>query len=216
MYLYKDNFQYRDSDKVIIQEIFDRKCYYKLHVNDQDVVLDLGTNIGTFSLWCYEMGARTIVGYEPCKDNYNLAYKNVGTFAKVINKAVVGDDKETMELYTSSVNSGKSSSVATYRTEGTETVACENINDVISKYPFTCLKMDIEGGELDILSNIGSFGSISKMAIEYHNNIFKKAFGDNLYHLGDIIWKLEKRGFVIDFKYDHYQFIIFADRSKND
>jgi FkbM family methyltransferase len=216
MHLYKDDFYYRDSDKVILEEVFDHGIYNDLKINNQDVVLDLGTNIGTFARWCHNNKAKQIVGYEPCKDNYNLAYKNVGTFAKIINKAVVGDDKQTMDMYVSSVNSGKGSSVANYRKEGTERVDCENINSVLSKHLFTCLKMDVEGGEIDILEGIKDFGTIDKMAIEYHNNIFKKTYGKNLYLLGDLIFKLENNNFAINFKYDHYQFLIFANRSRND
>lgn len=211
-----NNFTYRESDQYIIEEIFRNLCYDKLSVTPDDVVLDLGLNIGCFSLWCYQRGVKTIVGYEPCKDNYLLAKKNVGSFAEVIDMAVVGDDRQAMDLYISSDNSGKNSSVATYRKEGVVSVKCVNINDVLSKYPFTCMKMDVEGGEIEIIGAIRDFGKIDKMVIEYHNNIFRHTYQTSLFGLSNLISRLESDCFDVSFQYDEYAFLIFAKRSKHE
>ena len=45
-------------------------------LNDSDAVLDIGANIGVFSVSAAKKGA-SVYAFEPCKDNFKLLKKNI-------------------------------------------------------------------------------------------------------------------------------------------
>ena len=61
-------------DEYIFKEI--RPSYNMLDIQEGDVVLDIGANIGAFSLYAEQQGATKIYSYEPDSDNFFILEKN--------------------------------------------------------------------------------------------------------------------------------------------
>ena len=65
------------SDEGVIKECYS-PMYFKEYMNykSTDIVLDVGTNIGAYSTRVSSL-VKCVYGFEPLKDNYELALKNL-------------------------------------------------------------------------------------------------------------------------------------------
>jgi FkbM family methyltransferase len=167
------------SDEFIVHEVIGN-AYKKLNIETDDVILDIGMNIGMFSVWAFMQGAAVIHGYEPEPENYKLACRNLklngyDSNAHPVQAAVTGNDDASRDF---SINVKKNKglhSLIPKRGRDTITVDCVNINNLIAEHDPTIIKMDIEGGEYEILTSIKSWGNVREVIMEFHNA-----------HLGDI------------------------------
>ena len=67
------------TDGVVVREIWQENVY---HLTPADfarggVAVDVGANIGAFSLFCASLGARRVIACEPEEDNYQSLLKNL-------------------------------------------------------------------------------------------------------------------------------------------
>lgn len=180
------------TDALTFQEVIKREGYAKkFKIEKGDKFLDIGTHIGLFSIYCLANGAE-VVGYEPEKNNYKMAIKNINGQSKVHNKAVVGNDDKFRDLC---VNDKKGSGMHSFfrkRRKNKQQVECVNINKIIKNY--NGLKIDTKGAELEIIRAIDNFKNINKIVMEYHFNIIgKKPYME-------IINKLKKHGFKVYYR----------------
>ena len=60
-------------DILVAQEIFDN--IYQTSVSKNDLVIDIGSHIGLFSMYCANKGA-IVFSFEPSPNNYKLLYLN--------------------------------------------------------------------------------------------------------------------------------------------
>lgn len=165
----KFNFREGTLDKRISGEVFG-VSYKKFNFFIEDRVLDLGGNIGMFALYSYNK-VKEIVSFEPDKSNIELYEKNMVDNniknCKVMPYAVVGNyDKERM-FYLNEKNMGAHSLYIRGKRKSV-VVPCMNINKILKEGNFNKIKMDIEGGEYEILTNIESFKGIEEISMEYH------------------------------------------------
>jgi predicted methyltransferase len=61
--------------RAIYHEIFSLLDYYKdkqKTINEGDVVVDLGGNVGIFNRWAYSQGASKVISFEPDKRYFKL------------------------------------------------------------------------------------------------------------------------------------------------
>jgi FkbM family methyltransferase len=73
-----------DMDNIVPNVVFGDE--YRMrgeHFEPGDVVIDVGANIGTFSLLCHLLGSRAIFCYEPGARNFQLLERNVGALPGV-------------------------------------------------------------------------------------------------------------------------------------
>jgi FkbM family methyltransferase len=161
------------SDPFVVHEVITGNAYRKLNIRPDDVVLDVGMNIGMFTVQTLAKGA-SVFSFEPDPENFKLATKNVEingfkTGYELNNKAVVGTQDE---VRTFSINGKKNKgahSLVEKRGRSSIAVRCENINSAIERVNPTVIKMDIEGGEYECLHAIKSWGRCREFIMEFHH-----------------------------------------------
>lgn len=181
-------------EEVIVKNVYEKK-YFKIKQGEHWI--DLGGNVGAFAINAISKGA-TVDIYEPDVFSCKMIEKNLmlnDMDANIYQKAVVANDKKRMTMYVGNNMNVWRNSV--YKNWGNQkfTVDCINFKDVI-KDTENCVKMDIEGAEMDILENMDLFpnkivfewsldidGSlnryrkiIDKFKPQYKNIIYKKQF----------------------------------------
>jgi FkbM family methyltransferase len=172
------------TDDKVITEVLQTCVYEKpsidFFIEENEKWLDLGGNIGTFALLCLARNSK-VVSYEPEKENFELMKKNIelnfpaNANIRLKNEAV-GTKTGTTELYLCKGNYNKYRHTI-YKKKGREsiTIPIKSIISILSKTRFDCIKMDIEGAEIDILeflkpSDYKKYG-IKKMVFEYSFDI---------------------------------------------
>ena len=179
----KQNINCNKEDRVYntVSEIFFNKTYEKDYVKVEvgDVVVDVGANLGLFSLYAQSFLPKKIYAFEPINSTYNYLTTNLKDYTNVItiNKAISDTEEETFIKVEKS--SGQSTLVNNQNITHSDPISIELIetitfNNFISKYniPYIdFLKVDCEGGELDLFLTIDKKflkNNIKKIALEYH------------------------------------------------
>ncbi len=165
---------------IVMDETFILRRYTpkEMVVNTGDVVVDIGANIGIFSIFAYLNGASKIISYEPDPVSFkdlqnNIKINNIDTI-KPVNLAITNKNI-FVKLYTYKNNGGNS--VFNNDKEGKAIKVCSiKLLDVfkqnkISKIDF--LKIDCEGSEGLIFKSINKtvLSKINKISLEYHDNV---------------------------------------------
>ena len=164
------------SDAQAIKEVVTKhgytRKYFQIEAGEQ--WLDLGANIGAFSVFASSKGA-SVRAYEPEPQNALLAKNNVtlnGFDVQVIEQAVVADtfEQKQLNLYLSNTSYGLWRH-SLYKTKNKHAIPVEAVKISSILEGVDGIKMDIEGAEIDILSTIVGFGSVRKLVFEYHFDI---------------------------------------------
>jgi FkbM family methyltransferase len=146
------------------------RSYRDLQINKEDVVFDIGGNIGAFAAWAAPKCAKVIT-FEPDADNFEVLTQNTMLLPNVTayNAALVGHNNPTVEFFTNDTgrNKGLHSLVVTGgRTR--HVVNARNFQDMLNIYRPTVIKCDIEGGEYDLLLDKPLPEYVRELAIEIH------------------------------------------------
>jgi FkbM family methyltransferase len=140
--------------------------YYSLKIKPDDIILDVGANIGIFTLKVAKK-VKQVISIEPEPQNYYILQKNVkaNKFSNVILLNYAVSDKEETVYFK---NTGGTASVSK---TGKPVVAksLDNILNELGNPKVTILKMDIEGYEGKVLSNFKSHKEIRQVVIETHS-----------------------------------------------
>lgn len=190
-------------DYAIYHEIFNLKDYEyprrtdESHVKVQpgDYVVDLGGNIGVFTRYAYQMGAKKIVTFEPDRRYYELLKLNSPKNVTLFN-AAIGDKLGKMKLTESQHLGGsnlwsESSPLLNQYDVNVYTLDYILEKNIIPKIDF--LKVDIEGSEIIAMNGISddNLKNIRNIAVEYHHEHLK--FDEVLRH--NFITRLNNLGF---------------------
>jgi len=169
--------------------------YGMLKIRKSDICLDLGANIGSFSLYAASKGAK-VIAFEPASDNYELLASNVIDKNIIPVKKAVWKDDLGVELVSYAV-SKSCTSVYNHIKEAAikEKVPSITLKEVIKTYNPLIIKCDIEGAEFEVFKKIDQkdLSNIREMVIEYH--LFNK---DN--HINNLVEKIKSFGFVVDLR----------------
>jgi FkbM family methyltransferase len=123
-------------------------------------VLDLGANIGSFSLFAAKSADR-VYAFEPEKSNYEQLLKNIDINGAKniipIKKAVGGKSGSTL-LYKSARNTAICSTAVEFSdtTEAVDVVTLSDAMKLCAVDHIDLLKIDIEGSEYDLFENVAS------------------------------------------------------------
>ena len=194
------------SDEFVANEILKGNTYRKLNVSSSDIVLDIGLNIGAFTIQALGKGA-TVFSFEPEPENFRIAQYNLDMNGfkndfTLYNKAVIGtDDKERPFSINVKRNKGAHSLVAK-RGRDTTIVSCENINDILKRIRPTVIKMDIEGGEYECIKAVEDFYEVREFILEFHHA-----------HLNDTKTR-EKYNEILDILRGHFQIVDYKPEPK--
>ena len=184
-------------------EFEDNGCDYErmgCYIREGDVVLDVGANIGLFAHRAETRGASKVICFEPLTPTFNCLIKNRGTKTLVYKNAVGGNSGFTnFSIHTDYTRiGGGTSQDQDLMLNGrniihSERVIIIGINEIFDgmdcKIDF--MKIDIEGGEVDVLTSITDKNLISLrcLAAEFHKtydefDTFQSNFTDRMILLG--------------------------------
>jgi len=191
-----------------IYEIFFNKDYENIDVkvNENDVVLDIGGNIGIFSLYSLYKKAKEVHVFEPGEKQYKAIVDNLGIFENlIINNTAVSKQTGTVNFYendSSTMSSTFFNEIDTNsddQNENVKSVLSISIEDYFKErklIKIDFLKIDCEGAEYEIIENIDETflkEKIDKICLEYH--IFQES--DNML-LQNMIKKINQCNFNIE------------------
>lgn len=176
------------DDHAVIKEVYEDNCYkLPMNINGWRIV-DLGANIGSFSLLASERGAM-VECYEPEINNFKLLTINLKDYnCKFNQKAVFTGDKCGVTN-----TAGRSKIV-----EGNY-IDSVTLDQVIDNKEVDFMKVDIEGSEYIIFKNCNQLDKIKRMVIEVHGEV------------GDLLNQL-KDNFIIKIKQTEAGKLMFCKR----
>jgi len=194
------NIRNNNVDLVVLIECLLSKSYtnYK-EINQEDIIIDIGANIGAFSVYSCSIAKKgKIYCFEPEKDNFNLLKENIKlnglSNIKAFNFAV-GSKEEINKLFLSESSSEHSvcfPAKATGKSVLVNFISLEKIfkDNCLSYCDF--MKIDCEGCEYDVLFSASKkiLEKIRYIALEFHD--FKES-----YRYLKLKEYLEKNGFKV-------------------
>lgn len=142
-------------------------------------VIDIGANIGIFSLFAAYMGAEKVFAFEPNKAAYKYLLQNVreNNLEKVIvpiNMAVTGNDNAAVKIPLAYSPQNKTQSCIDEELcseyEIINTISLKGILERYSINHVDMLKLDCEGAEYEIIhaAKASTFFKIKDIRMEYH------------------------------------------------
>jgi len=167
------------SDRSTIDEVFVHGIYYRdeISIGENDIVLDIGAHIGTFSVLASKAARNgRVYSFEPDEGNFRLLMENLGLNgirnAHAINAAVAKKSGRLRFFLDPCANNSNS----IYRpSQDAKEVAVDAISlgDFIKAHKIPridLLKMDCEGAEYEIMLNCPKeiIGKIRRIAMECH------------------------------------------------
>lgn len=172
------------------------KIYLKhLNLKQDDIVIDLGSYCGYSSyVFSKQVGANgKVICVEADADNYSALVKNINNLnlsnIEPINKAIWSTETTLDFISESSLGSSVKDCVDRKgRTNKIETITLNGIVNKFNLQKIDAIKMDIEGAEYNIFSNIDDFidkfspkfiievhkNAQGKIDTEFFNNIFER------------------------------------------
>ena len=160
------------SDIFVASEVFYWNDY---PLAPRGVVVDLGANIGAFSLFAART-AEKVYAFEPDSSNYAQLLKNidVNTFSNITAaKKAVGGGSGTVTLYRALANKGSSSVVAKVSgdMEQVEMITLQEVMQQCGIDRIDLLKVDIEGSEYSLFEHASTevLEKIDQIEMEVHS-----------------------------------------------
>lgn len=142
-------------------------------LTENDVVIDVGANVGMFSIYVKKKFNCKIIAFEPVPINFNHFLKNIGLNGLKVsdfelhNSAISSKEGDVLKIGVPTNNTGGSSSF-----HGNSSLAFDCPTETLFKYfskDCKYLKMDCEGGEYEIIPSIlKELNRFSYLGIEYH------------------------------------------------
>ena len=154
-------------------------------IKPNDIVLDLGANIGIFSRFANEKGAAKIYSFEPTLENFQLLMLNRPDNCEAHRIAVCDQDGVALQIAYKEAAPGGSSII---HTEGGVLQTCMGMtvstmidNGVIQQPDF--IKMDIEGAEVHAFRGIRDehLQATRSLVMELHLHVINKQDAEEIY-----------------------------------
>lgn len=186
-------------DPMTYLEVFSQNGYSLTSTGPLSVrgktVIDIGANVGMFSLRCLELGANRVIAVEAQPNVFNNGLlNNVRDYPKItpINHACLNVDGRAVLISNQNVHSviGDSGDVVT-------SISLKTIVDQYAVEPDSYLKIDCEGSEYDILMNVDvdTLRKFKVIDMELHmqanSNMQYRGYGPILSRLDQLGFKME-------------------------
>ena len=156
-------------DAFTVNEVFTCGYLKHLELESDDIVLDIGMNIGVFSVIASKH-CKKIISFEPDIDNFNLAKENLKLNkienVEIYNEAI-SDKSGEIELFLNDGVCSDCHSTLPIRGRKSITVKSTDINDIIKKYRPTKMKIDCEGEELNFMQ-FANLKDVLNISMEVH------------------------------------------------
>lgn len=198
-------YRINSADENVIRHSFENDIYLPVinHLKfvEDDIILDIGAHIGTFSMMLSKVNHNKIKihCFEAAKDTYEMLKTNIeeNRFQNIniYNLAITGDDADTKHLYHDTEQGNWGHSVVYNFGGKSEEVKNFTLSKLIKKEKLEDIKLikfNCEGSEVGIIMNtsIKHLNRISNMILLYHFDLV------NEYSLIDLKQKLKKAGFT--------------------
>lgn len=191
------------SDAAFVQSITREREYFPyFSILPGDTVVDVGANIGSFSVWvAHQEPTVRVIAYEPMPENFALFEKNIAVnhlqnLTAV--RAAVAAESGTLTLYPGKGTWYGSASLApidAVESDRGEPVPSVSLAALFAKHGIErCdfLKMDCEGAEYSILAAVPNelWRRMNHIALEFHEF-------DTVHHREQLIALLTEQGFRV-------------------
>ena len=198
------------NDQVYL-EVYTQNEYQIDNLFPEDIVIDLGSHIGTFSKLCYDKGSRNIFCYEADLNNFNICSRNLYPYnIKVFNTAVWRSDKESQILRVGNSPIDNRSSMRTILENGDQPITTTKLDDILSQFnTVKLLKIDIEGSEYPVLYTSTQLNKVQEIVGEYHEFLDTKDISINGYKQNKkgLYDFLTNQGFKITLFQEHVSYV---------
>ena len=153
------------DDLHVVNEVITENCYKLTPEQVKDkVVVDIGANIGSFSLLAWKWRAKQVIAFEPEPHNFDILKMNI-----VLNNADIEIHNKAVGIKGWTKIDNSSGHSQTGRDIGVD-VEVVSLNDLdIDKIDL--LKCDAEGGEYEIIETINNetLNKIQRIVGEFHS-----------------------------------------------
>tara|TARA_R100000808_G_scaffold11811_2_gene30020 strand:- start:1300 stop:1932 length:633 start_codon:yes stop_codon:yes gene_type:complete len=155
-------------DEYICKEII--RSYGHIDYSNK-IVMDIGGCFGAFTYYALYQGAKHVYSYEPILENYQLLSENTRNYSNVdcYQLALSFENKDSINFYPGNgANKGIGSSVKR-RGRKKIKVPSANFKKELHRIKPDVIKMDIEGGEYDLITkDLPKF--VKEFVMEVHLN----------------------------------------------
>lgn len=167
------------TDAETFESIVERNDYnLPARFNPDDIVIDIGAHIGSFSYAALVRGAGNIHAYEAHRGKHFIAAKNLAPFSSRVNcrhQAVWRSGQPLQRLFSDDLegmkNTGGVSLVFNDEGESVETISLDQIlfaaSDALRR-PIRLLKIDCKGSEYPILFTSNHLHVVEEVCGKYH------------------------------------------------
>jgi FkbM family methyltransferase len=187
----------------LIKEIWKDLCYTKYYtIKKDDIIVDIGANVGVFTLLALSLGAKTYA-FEPNPESFFVLKKNLlkngFTDREGLYNVAVADIDGHVDLkvplsneswlVTSSeimVERSRQFNEKRYRSIRTDSISFKTLIEKYVRQKIDLLKIDCEGAEYDILKD-ANLEDVKNISMETHD----------CYPEENLISILEKKNFII-------------------
>lgn len=164
-----------------VTEVFDELKQNPYGIDDaklseDDVLIDVGANIGMFSIYAHMKFGCKIIAFEPIKSNFDNFKRNIllnglnPSFFELHNCAITDIDGDIIKLGKLDHNSGGATKFFNYVNNYEECRTESLLKYIDDNCKF--LKMDCEGSEYEIIPTIlHKLNQFQYLGIEYHETI---------------------------------------------
>ncbi len=184
---YDSEKQFYNSTFLIKEQFFEEE-YAWLDVNN-NVVVDIGANVGDTAIYFSLKGAKHIYAYEPYPYSYKIALKNINlnNLKNVVSILNEGCGKGQTILIDEMYENNIATNIKNFKSG--KTIKLETLDNIVTRFKIkdAVLKLDCEGSEYDVILTASEYSlrSFKQIIIEYH------------YGYKNLLEKLKNSGFEV-------------------
>jgi FkbM family methyltransferase len=181
------------------KEFFVEGIYNSLNIDNLNVVIDIGANVGLFTKYMLYKNAKKVFCYEPNKSAFDCLSKNYQNNSSVfLNNLAVSTNNDKLRLYLDVNNTLVSS--AKRNTSDFYDVDSITLKQILTQHNLEkvdLIKIDIEGMEYELIAHMEDdvFDKVNSFIIEYHDvESMDKSIG-----VKTLSEKLKEKGYSVKF-----------------
>jgi FkbM family methyltransferase len=187
------------TDRYAIHEVWDRNDYrLRAEYVRDEIVIDIGANLGAFSVLAAKLGAKLVVAYEPQPETFEALVANVARngVPGVVETWPAAVDGFGLEDFRITGEGGGARATAQKAGRSVVTFPIDGILNGFERVGF--LKIDCEGGEVSIFRGLSGemLERVDRLAMEFHGPKMPHLTDLDPGLLGPIVVKLAEYGWV--------------------
>src|SRR5262245_12566984 len=162
-------------DLMVTAEVLHGNCYgLPESFGRDDVIIDVGANIGAFAAACLARGAGRVLCIEPHPANLEMIYRNLSHFEKdswkVQDRALWKEGEDTVLLSSEGCGTAMFTVLQPGQEGGIQVGTC-TLDEILPDFPFRLLKLDCEGGEWPGIYESERLANAREIVAELHLSI---------------------------------------------